>query len=124
MGAVANTVMEGICEMILLWPIPSAMVEFVSEFVDKELGIVVGIAYWYASYHPEYTTCHQLTAARYTYSVTFSALVISAGSLADYWGIPFAWKSVIYIFVPIALWAINALRVEVRAEILGVLYSD
>lgn len=39
-------VMEGIAEMIGHWPIANAMVEFVKAFVDKDLAIVVGIAYW------------------------------------------------------------------------------
>jgi amino acid transporter len=38
--------MEGIAEMILIWPIPNAMVQFVKVFVDRELGIVIGIGYW------------------------------------------------------------------------------
>jgi amino acid transporter len=42
-------VMEGICEMIVLWPISNAMIEFVRAFVDEDLAIVVGIAYWYQS---------------------------------------------------------------------------
>jgi amino acid transporter len=45
-GLVAIAVMEGICEMIVLWPISNAMIEFVRAFVDRDLAIVVGIAYW------------------------------------------------------------------------------
>lgn len=45
-GLVATAVMEGICEMIVLWPISNAMVEFVRAFVDEDLAIVVGVAYW------------------------------------------------------------------------------
>jgi amino acid transporter len=48
-GFVAICVMEGICEMIVLWPISNAMIEFVRAFVDEDLAIVVGIAYWYQS---------------------------------------------------------------------------
>lgn len=40
-------IMEGIAEMIGHWPIANAMVEFVKAFVDKDLAIVVGLAYWY-----------------------------------------------------------------------------
>jgi amino acid transporter len=46
-GVVAICVMEGICEMINLWPMPNAMVEFVKTFVDPDLAIVVGVTYWY-----------------------------------------------------------------------------
>ncbi len=45
-GVVAIVVNEGICEMIVLWPISNAMMEFVRAFVDRDLAIVVGIAYW------------------------------------------------------------------------------
>jgi amino acid transporter len=45
-GTVAILVMEGLSEMVELWPISNAMVEFVKRFVDKDLGTVVGIAYW------------------------------------------------------------------------------
>jgi yeast amino acid transporter len=47
LGLVAMAVMEGICEMIVLWPIPNAMVEFVRAFVDPDLAIVVGLSYWF-----------------------------------------------------------------------------
>jgi amino acid transporter len=39
--------MAGVAEMINHWPISGALVEFVRTFVDNELGIVLGIAYWY-----------------------------------------------------------------------------
>jgi yeast amino acid transporter len=45
-GLVAIFVMEGVCEMIVLWPISNAMIEFVRAFVDPDLAIVVGITYW------------------------------------------------------------------------------
>jgi len=94
-GSVAIAVMEGICEMIVLWPIPNAMVKFVRAFVDEELAKVVGVGYW----------C--------TYSVTFSALVIGAVNLADYWDLSGAWKAVLFIIAPIVLAAINSRQVEV-----------
>lgn len=46
-GVVVVCVMEGVCEMINLWPVPNAMVEFVKTFVDQDLAIVVGVTYWY-----------------------------------------------------------------------------
>ena len=33
--------------MLILWSIPGALVEDVGAFVDEDLGIAVGIAYWY-----------------------------------------------------------------------------
>ncbi len=46
-GLVAIFVMEGLSEMIELWPVSNAMMEFVKAFVDGDLATVVGIAYWY-----------------------------------------------------------------------------
>jgi amino acid transporter len=46
LGLLAILVMECIGEMICIWPIPNALVEFVRKFVDEDLGILVGIAYW------------------------------------------------------------------------------
>jgi hypothetical protein len=39
-------VMSGIAEMIHHWPISGALVEFVRSFIDGDLAIIVGIAYW------------------------------------------------------------------------------
>jgi amino acid permease len=47
----APFIMEGICEMIVMWPIPNAMIEFVAAFVDRDLAVIVGIAYWYWFQH-------------------------------------------------------------------------
>jgi amino acid transporter len=45
-------VIEGLAEMIGHWPIANAMVEFVKAFVDKDLAVVVGIAYWRVATSP------------------------------------------------------------------------
>jgi amino acid transporter len=45
-GAAAICVMEGLSEMVVLWPVSNAMVEYVRSFVDRELALVVGFAYW------------------------------------------------------------------------------
>lgn len=45
-GLVAISVMEGLAELIELWPVSNSMMEFVKAFVDGDLAIVVGIAYW------------------------------------------------------------------------------
>lgn len=47
MGLLAWMVMQCIGEMLTLWPISGALVEYVGVFVDDDLGIAVGIAYWY-----------------------------------------------------------------------------
>ena len=48
--AVAWGVMQCITEMLSIWPVPGALVEFVETFIDKDLGTTVGVAYWYVSY--------------------------------------------------------------------------
>ncbi|RDA86586.1 hypothetical protein CP532_5991 [Ophiocordyceps camponoti-leonardi (nom. inval.)] len=45
-GLLAWAVMQCLTEMLCIWPIPGALSVFVSEFVDCELGVVVGVAYW------------------------------------------------------------------------------
>ena len=45
-GLVAICVMEGISEMIQMFPAPNAIMEFVRAFVDRDLAWVVGVAYW------------------------------------------------------------------------------
>jgi amino acid transporter len=45
-GILAWAVMQCITELLCIWPIPDALPLYVSEFVDVELGIAVGIAYW------------------------------------------------------------------------------
>ncbi|KIX01307.1 uncharacterized protein Z518_09032 [Rhinocladiella mackenziei CBS 650.93] len=94
-GIIVIAIMEGICELINIWPIPNAMVEFVRSFVDEDLGIAVGILYWY------------------TYCVSFSALIIVAGDLTKYWGLSHAWKSLTFAAAPWILLAINAAPVNV-----------
>jgi amino acid transporter len=39
-------VMEGVAEMVIMWPVSNAMVEYVKAFVDRDLAIVIGLAYW------------------------------------------------------------------------------
>ena len=45
-GALAWAVMQCITELLCIWPVPSALYIYVREFVDPELGIAVGVAYW------------------------------------------------------------------------------
>jgi len=47
LGLLAWAVMQCLAEMLCMWPISGALVEYVSEFVDPELGVTVGVMYWY-----------------------------------------------------------------------------
>lgn len=46
-GFLSWAVMQCVTEMLCIWPIPGALSVYVSQFVDEELGIAVGVAYWY-----------------------------------------------------------------------------
>lgn len=39
-------VMECIGEFVIMWPVSNAMIEYVRAFVDEDLALVVGLAYW------------------------------------------------------------------------------
>jgi amino acid transporter len=45
-GVLAWSVMQCLTEMLCIWPISGALMVFVETFIDKELGITVGVAYW------------------------------------------------------------------------------
>ncbi|KAK3693398.1 amino acid transporter [Podospora appendiculata] len=102
-GALAWAVMQCITEMLCIWPIPGAMSIYVGEFVDVELGLAVGITYWF------------------TYSVSFSALIAVASAEFDFWpgfqDKPGVQGGVIYLCIPLALVLVNAFRIEIYGMI-------
>ena len=49
MSVLAWSVMQGLAEMLCIWPISGALYEYVSVFVDPEVGEAVGIAYWFTN---------------------------------------------------------------------------
>jgi amino acid transporter len=53
LSVLAWAVMQGVAEMLCLWPISGALTEFVKAFVDDDLGTAVGIAYWYVELRME-----------------------------------------------------------------------
>lgn len=120
-GIVAIAVMEGICEFINIWPIPNAMVEYVRAFVDEDLGVAIGILYWSVR-PPSYLEAECSLSCRYTYTISFSALIIVAGDLTDYWAgagnetLPYVWKDLIYAVVPWLLFCLNAAPVDVSSH--------
>jgi amino acid transporter len=48
-------VIEGLAEMIGHWPIPNSIVEFIKAFVDRDLAVVVGVAYWRVATSPSHS---------------------------------------------------------------------
>jgi len=97
MGFLAWGVMQCIAEMLCIWPISGALSTYVSEFVDVELGIVVGVAYWF------------------TYAISFAALVAATAGEAEYWETPKGIQGgILFFLVPLFLLVLNAFGIEVR----------
>ncbi|EXK25062.1 hypothetical protein FOMG_18250 [Fusarium oxysporum f. sp. melonis 26406] len=95
LGILVWAVMQSMTELLCLWPIPGALPLFIRKFVDEELGIAVGVTYWF------------------TYSVGFAALIASAASILNYWthDIPGITLGIIYIALPCILIGINKLEI-------------
>ncbi|KAI0376199.1 amino acid permease/ SLC12A domain-containing protein [Hypomontagnella monticulosa] len=97
LGILAWAVTQCITELLCIWPVPGALAVFVREFVDFELGIAVGIAYWF------------------TYSVSFAALIASSAAEVHYWtsnvdvGLD---AGVLYLLIPIILVVINSFGIR------------
>ncbi|KAL3481351.1 amino acid permease-domain-containing protein [Aspergillus californicus] len=96
-GLLSCAVMQCITEMLCIWPVPGAVSVYVSEFVDFELGITVGIAYWF------------------TYSVSFGASIATLAAEVEYWSTSQSTKIdlVIYLAVPLTLIMFNATDVRI-----------
>lgn len=96
LGLLAWLVMQCIAEMLCIWPISGALVEFVHTFVDEELAITVGVVYWF------------------TFSMTFSALISATAGEAGFWdpGKPIL-GVVIFLVVPLFLIIFNSFGVEI-----------
>ncbi|KAI0854225.1 amino acid permease-domain-containing protein [Daldinia vernicosa] len=98
LGILAWLVTQCITELLCIWPVPGAMSVFVREFVDFELGITVGVAYWF------------------TYSVSFAALIAYTAEEVHYWtsdayvGID---VGVLYLLVPVILIVLNCFGIHV-----------
>ncbi|KAL2867243.1 amino acid permease/ SLC12A domain-containing protein [Aspergillus lucknowensis] len=104
MGLLAWMVMQCIGELLTLWPISGALVEFVAKFVDEDLGIAVGIAYWF------------------TYSISFAALIVAAAGVLDFWDPGKAIQGTIMFFVvPLFLVLLNSFGVHIYGltEVVG-----
>ncbi|KAK7908212.1 hypothetical protein PG985_015515 [Apiospora marii] len=95
-GLLAFGVMQCITEMLCIWPIPGALPVYVSEFVDVELGIAVGLAYWY------------------TYSVSFAALVVTTAAETEFWTNNKVLQAIVmFLLLPVIMIIINATNIEV-----------
>ncbi|KAF2027485.1 hypothetical protein EK21DRAFT_102555 [Setomelanomma holmii] len=104
LGLLAWGVMQCIAEMLCIWPISGALSTYVTEFVDVELGIAVGVAYWF------------------TYAISFAALVAATAGIAEYWDTPKGIQGgVLFFLVPTLLIIINAFGIQLYGliEVVG-----
>ncbi|TID16437.1 amino acid transporter [Venturia nashicola] len=95
MGIIAICVGECVSELVQQFPAPNAIMEYVRAFVDKDIGWVVGIAYWYSM------------------AAVFAVQSLAAAQLSMYWGLNQTWQTLtFYVFVPIALLGLNMVGVH------------
>ena len=118
-GIIAVAVMEGVSEMVQLFPAPNAIVEYIEAFVDPDLALVMGIAYWLVT-----TLCAPLIKAstadvrfsRYTYASIFATQIITAANISAYWHLAQIWQTLaFYVAAPIVILGVNFAGVEVRS---------
>jgi amino acid transporter len=112
-GVFVILLMEGLAEMVTHWPISNAMIEFVRVFIDKELAIVIGVAY--ALRHPEPGDFDALLIPnRYAYSISFTTLIVAAADLTTYWSWSGTVLQITFIaLVPLFLGGLNCFGVLV-----------
>ncbi|KAF2233402.1 hypothetical protein EV356DRAFT_503739 [Viridothelium virens] len=89
--------------MVMQFPVASPMVEFVKEFVDRDLAWVVGLTYWY------------------TYAVSYAAVIAAAGDVVAYWSLNDSSKVLVFLLFPLLVLAANNYRAKVfgNIEIVG-----
>ncbi|KAI1375787.1 amino acid permease-domain-containing protein [Hypoxylon crocopeplum] len=96
LGMLSWGVMQCITELLCIWPVPGSLSVFVREFVDFELGIAVGVAYWF--------TC----------SVAFAALIAATAAEIHKWADePGLDAGVLYLLVPLILVVINSFGIQI-----------
>jgi yeast amino acid transporter len=89
-GLLAIVVSECISELSQQFPAPNAIVEYVKTFVDKDLGWVVGIAYWYA------------------FASVFAVQNLAAAELSKYWGLSQTFQTLaFYAVAPLVILTLN-----------------
>ncbi|KAL2053176.1 hypothetical protein ABVK25_006501 [Lepraria finkii] len=88
-------VVQFITDIISIWPVRGALVDFVRYFVDEDLALTVGAAYWF------------------TYSINFAAHMTAVAGEVAVWQVP-RWidRSILFFLVPLVLICINNLGVR------------
>ncbi|KAH8744636.1 amino acid permease-domain-containing protein [Hyaloscypha finlandica] len=100
LGILAWAVMQGVAEMLCLWPISGALTEFVKSFVDEDLGTAVGLAYWFS------------------YTAGFAAVTMTLADEVAFWSAdPYLKAFLLLSGIPISMVGLNTLGVQVYAWI-------
>ncbi|KAK2599542.1 hypothetical protein N8I77_011290 [Diaporthe amygdali] len=95
LSVIAACIGETVSHLVQLFPTPNAVFEYVYNFVDHELGWVVGFSYWYA------------------WVTTFALEMLTAASITEYWGLNHIAIGVIfYVAVPVLCIVINSIHVK------------
>ncbi|KAI9653227.1 MAG: hypothetical protein M1821_007658 [Bathelium mastoideum] len=111
-GGLAWAVMQCIAEFLMIWPISGALGIYVSEFVDEELGIAVGVMYWYTIQVLDHSN-----GELFTYAISFAALIATAYQEIGYWEVAKGVKGgVLFVLVPFVLGFINCFGVDIYGD--------
>ena len=95
-GAMAWCVGETVGELVQVFRVPSAIFEYISAFVDEDIGWACGILYWY------------------TFATVFPEEMLSAAALVRYWDIEPFWSPLIFYFLaPLGMVGLNLCPVYV-----------
>ena len=102
MGTVAAAVMLCIAEMVSLIPEPGALGLLPRRFIDRSLGVTVGVTYWY-------------TAAMAVATLTTTCAEVSTFWTRDVLDIDMGWRITVFLLLIIF---INVLGVKVKSPFL------
>lgn len=95
-GLISIAVLDGVSEFTQLFPAKNALPEYTKAFVDRDLGWVVGIAYWY------------------TFSATFAVQNLAAANLSRYWDVSQLWQTLgFYVLAPVLVLGVNLFGVAI-----------
>jgi len=99
MSIITIAVGECVGEFTQQFAAPNAIVEYVKTFVDEDLGLVIGLAYWYSM------------------ASAFALENLAAASLSQYWGPGQTLQTIaFYVVSPVIILTLNFCGVFVRSS--------